>query len=317
MFTDFLNELKQKEILISFSGGKLKYSGPEDNVTPEIINKLKEYKPKLIKYFWPAECHNLMPINTEGTKSPFFLVHGDQTNYYLSEHFGQDQPFYGFFHYGSDGKKNKHKKLRDYIEDYINQLQVVAPEGPYMFGGFSFGGILAFEIAIELQLRGFEVSKLILIDCGIAPSKKSGSKDGNNKSIKLSKVICFPKRVWLKIYHDSWKWYFSIYHNLGLTLPDKYRKKYIAGKYHESMKRYSPARAFAGDILLFKASENKSMNKYLGWDEYCTNIKMITIKGDHDTIKKIDESIESLKTNILAWISETAKNSASQKIFIN
>ena len=307
MFTDFLNDLKQKEILISFSGGKLKYSGPEDSITPEIISKLKEYKPKLIKHFWPAACHNLMPINPEGTKSPFFLVHGDQTNYYLSEHFGKEQPFYGFFHYGSDGKKNKHKKISDYIEDYITQLQIVAPEGPYMIGGFSFGGILAFEIAVELQRRGFKVSKLVLIDCETDLSDKSDSKNKNNTRNKINKISALPKRIWLKIYYDSWKLYFSMYHILGIPLPDKYRQKYIAGKYHESMKNYTSAQSFDGDILLFKASENKSTNKYLGWDKYCNNIKMITIQGNHDSIKKIDESVESLKTNIKAWISETTK----------
>ena len=47
--TNFLLELKQKNIELSFHEGKIKYSGPEENITPELIEKLKSQKGKLIK----------------------------------------------------------------------------------------------------------------------------------------------------------------------------------------------------------------------------------------------------------------------------
>jgi hypothetical protein len=37
MFSDFLEELKEKNIEISFSHGKLNYSGPENNITPDLL----------------------------------------------------------------------------------------------------------------------------------------------------------------------------------------------------------------------------------------------------------------------------------------
>ncbi len=316
MFSDFLVELKQKEINVSFYGGKLKYTGPENAVDKDVISKLKEYKPKLIKHYWPEECHNLMPINPEGSKPTFFLVHGDQTNYYLSDHFGKDQPFYGFFHYGSDGKKNKFKKIGEYVEDYINQMLIVDPKGPYLLGGFSFGGILAFEIAVELQRRGYEVLKLILIDCSVSNSQNKPSEIPAVKN-RFRKIFSVPKKAWLKIYYDSWKWYFATYHLFEKPLPDKYRNKYIAGKYHDSMKNYKPSRAFKGNILLFRASENKSPQKYLSWDKYCDSIKLVTIKGNHDTIKKIEESVESLKTIIADWIRKTEKDDVPDPTLTN
>ena len=68
MFNKFLEELDQKSIKISFSEGKIKYEGPEENITPELIEKLKKYKGNLIKYYWPPECANMMPINPSAPK---------------------------------------------------------------------------------------------------------------------------------------------------------------------------------------------------------------------------------------------------------
>ena len=43
-FSDLIEELSLKEIEISFSEGKLKYHGRKENITPDIIEKLKQFK---------------------------------------------------------------------------------------------------------------------------------------------------------------------------------------------------------------------------------------------------------------------------------
>ncbi len=48
--------------------------------------------------------------------------------------------------------------------DYIAEMRQVQPEGPYMVGGFSGGGITAFEIARQLETAGEEVSLCVLLD---------------------------------------------------------------------------------------------------------------------------------------------------------
>ena len=47
---------------------------------------------------------------------------------------------------------------------YIKAIQTVQPVGPYQLGGWSFGGIVAFEMALQLQAQGHEISLLALID---------------------------------------------------------------------------------------------------------------------------------------------------------
>ena len=51
---------------------------------------------------------------------------------------------------------------------YIEAIQTIQPSGPYLLGGHSFGGIVAFEIATQLQKQGHEVALVAIIDA-VAP----------------------------------------------------------------------------------------------------------------------------------------------------
>ena len=301
MFSEFLAELKQKEIEISISGGMVSFSGPEQYIDNQLIDKLKMYKGKLIKHFWPQECTNMMPINTEGTKTPFILLHGERMNYPLSEHLGIDQPFYGFFHYGSEGEKIFHRRVESFAKDYICQLQKIVPTGPYFLAGFSFGGLVAFEMAAQLQKQGFEVPVLILIDCRIPSLKEPYSTD---------KV--FP-RILKIVYNDSkdlYYWLFNrvrrIYYEFFLLFRTRLHKKnrnyYIMRTYFDIARTYKPKTLFNGEILLFKSRQNNSIHEYLGWDRLCNNISLLIIEGDHKTLYESEESYNMLSKNIGEWI---------------
>jgi thioesterase domain-containing protein len=46
----------------------------------------------------------------------------------------------------------------------LRKILAAQPEGPYTLGGFCAGGVLAYEIAAQLQAAGHEVSLLVLLD---------------------------------------------------------------------------------------------------------------------------------------------------------
>jgi thioesterase domain-containing protein len=307
MFSDFLDELKQKEIEISFSGGTIKYSGPEQYIDKEFIEKLKKYKGKLIKQLWPPECTNMMPINTEGSKTPFILLHGEKMNYPLSEHLGTEYPFYGFFHYGSEGEKIFHKRIESFAKDYINQLQKIVPNGPYFLGGFSFGGLVAFEMAIQLQRRGFEVPVLILIDCKVPSLKEPVSSDKMLYRMSL-RLYNFSKDIYYWFFHKGRSMYYEFFLLFQTNLQKKNRNYYIMSTYMEIAKRYKPKTVYKGEILLFRSKQNKSVHKYLGWDSLSDNIKMLLIEGNHQTIYETVESYNVLSKNIEEWLQAANDN---------
>jgi thioesterase domain-containing protein len=277
IFKDLIEELTQKEIEISFSGGKLKYSGPEKNITPELLENLKEYKGKLIKYFWPKEFDNLMPINTEGSKVPIFIVHGDNSNYIISEHLGPDQPIYGFFHPGSEGEAITFKGVPDMAATYLEKVLAVSPSGPYYLIGFSYGGVLAYEMAVQLQKSGHNVPFLVLIDSA-SPLARELHKPQKDIFQAIRANILHPVRIkWrqtkklLFCYSYLWR---------KKPIPAERRKDYMYLKYLNFTKKYIPDK-FDGDILLFRTTEHPSSSRYIGWDSLVNNIRLVEVEGKH------------------------------------
>lgn len=307
MFSEFLTELKQKEIEISFSGGKIKYSGPEQSINSQLIESLKKYKGNLIKHLWPPECTNMMPINTEGSKVPFILLHGEKMNYPLSEHFGVDQPFYGFFHYGSEGEKILPRNVESFAKNYIIQLQKIIPNGPYYLGGFSFGGIVAFEMAIQLQRQGFDVPVLILIDCK-NPSFKEPFNTTNVFDGILDKFYNFSKDLYYRFFHLGRRILYEFLLFFKTKLQKRNRNYYIMSTYMDIEKRYKPKTVYKGEILLFKSQQNNSAHNYLGWDGLCDHIKMVIVEGNHKTIYESEESYNVLSKNIYEWLQKANDN---------
>nr|WP_330165855.1 SDR family NAD(P)-dependent oxidoreductase [Seohaeicola saemankumensis] len=103
-----------------------------------------------------------------GTKTPFFLVAGMFGNIlnlrHLAHLLGTDRPFYGLQARGLYGDQEPHRDLKQAAADYIAEMRQVQPQGPYMLGGFSGGGITALEIAQQLTAAGEDVSALVMLD---------------------------------------------------------------------------------------------------------------------------------------------------------
>ena len=77
---------------------------------------------------------------------------------------GADQPFYGLEHRGVDGLREPHASVEEMAVELVDHILRVQPVGPYFVGGFSGGGIVAFEIAQGLRARGHEVGALVLLE---------------------------------------------------------------------------------------------------------------------------------------------------------
>jgi thioesterase domain-containing protein/acyl carrier protein len=103
-----------------------------------------------------------------GERTPFFLVAGMFGNVlnlrHLARLLGADRPFYGLQARGLYGDQAPHETFEQAATDYIAEMRQVQPHGPYLLGGFSGGGITAFEIARQLEAAGEKVALLVLLD---------------------------------------------------------------------------------------------------------------------------------------------------------
>jgi thioesterase domain-containing protein len=62
------------------------------------------------------------------------------------------------------GEEVEPRSIRDMAKNYADRIERVYPTGPYNILGWSFGGVVAHELAIELQRRGCVIAHLILLE---------------------------------------------------------------------------------------------------------------------------------------------------------
>lgn len=111
-----------------------------------------------------APWTSLVPIQPNGNRLPLYLIHagGGTVLFYrkLSQFLGQDQPVFGLQPQGLDGKRKFHKNIEEMAAHYIKEIRAANPTGPYLLGGYCFGGVIAFEMAQQLVSQGYQVDLL-------------------------------------------------------------------------------------------------------------------------------------------------------------
>ena len=110
----------------------------------------------------------LVPIQTAGELPPLFCVHpiGGNVLCYaeLARHLGKNRPFYGLQSPWLYGEQKPLTKIEEMAATYIKALQTIQHHSPYYLAGWSMGGVVAWEMAQQLQEAGQEVALVALID---------------------------------------------------------------------------------------------------------------------------------------------------------
>jgi thioesterase domain-containing protein/aryl carrier-like protein len=110
----------------------------------------------------------LFAIRADGSKEPFFCIHpgGGVSWCYmpLTRYVPREYPLYGLQARGLDGAREPARSVREMAADYVEHIRSVQPDGPYYLMGWSFGGVVAQEVAVQLQAAGQTVACLISMD---------------------------------------------------------------------------------------------------------------------------------------------------------
>jgi amino acid adenylation domain-containing protein len=110
----------------------------------------------------------LVPLQTGGAEAPIFFVHqaGGNVMAYLelARCVGRHRPFYGIQSQGVDGKAVPLADVESMAALYVEAMRSVQPHGPYLLGGHSMGGKVAYEMARQLDAAGERVGMLAVVD---------------------------------------------------------------------------------------------------------------------------------------------------------
>ncbi len=109
----------------------------------------------------------LVPVNARrGSGRPCFFVHPAGGNVLCYRDLAErlDRPFYGLQAAGLYGEQSPLQDIERMAELYAQAIRQVQPSGPYLLGGWSSGGIIAFAIAHLLERRGETVERVLMLD---------------------------------------------------------------------------------------------------------------------------------------------------------
>jgi amino acid adenylation domain-containing protein len=212
---------------------------------------------------------NLSLVQPGGDGIPLFIVHGDEASHFIPKHLGAQRPFYAFFHQGEDGKEIRYTSVESIARHFISELKQARPHGPYLLCGYSFGGIVAYEMAQQLTAMGDEVPYLAVLDTyspalhGKAIASDMKFYDPLKKSLMRGLVSRFLRN--------------------GGTVPTRLRNFHIIDTYDRAAMNYTP-RPYKGKLTVFKAEHSWGPNE-MGWESLAKGgMEVRIVPGDHYTV---------------------------------
>ena len=248
----------------------------------------------------PATPTSLVRFKTGGKrKKPLFLVHpiDGQVFFYqdLVSGLDSERPVYGFQAPGLADETEPLTQVSEMATHYIEAMRTVQPEGPYLLGGFSFGGLVAFEMAQQLRAQGQEVAFLFLVDTQATDQVLFNLEDD-------TAVLIFILEHLLKLDKNT----IAIDELRGLTLDEQIsrlvkqqpsvgfdlsqlrQQVHVIKANNAAMLNYSP-RPYPGRLVFFRAQEawnpEQPYHPEQFWLSFASgNIEINTVPGNHLTM---------------------------------
>ncbi|HSK77828.1 MAG TPA: amino acid adenylation domain-containing protein [Thermoanaerobaculia bacterium] len=259
---------------------------------------------------------SLVLIQPGSTEPPFFCIHPAHGNVLcyieLARRLRTEQPFYGLQAHGIVGESTPSDTIEDMAGVYLREIRAVQPEGPYFLGGWSMGGVVAFETARQLEAQGERIALLALFDSH-APSREReragieegalmlgfardlgfdlsgldldallGQVQGLAPAERLSRILEAAKEARL--------------------LPPDVDLAHFAQLFQifrgnvQAMLKYRP-KPFGGRVTLFQAASRAagaSRSSKLGWGRWARGgMDIVKVPGDHHSIVRVPD-VETL-----------------------
>jgi thioesterase domain-containing protein len=256
----------------------------------------------------------LVAIQPAGNRPPFFCVHpagGDVLCFAgLARRLGPDQPFYALRSRGLSPGETALAEIAAMATFYLEELRAVQPAGPYRLGGWSLGGLIAFEMARQLRANGEGVALLALLDApaGVGPAREEGEDDLRF----LLDIAAYVEGLWGKSLGISPRDLQDLGPEARLDLmqarmrdaglltagadPDQLRRILDVYKSNSRAAHAYAPEPYPGRIALFRALEQPAREDAsaappaagdadLGWGRYSAEpVALVAVPGDHTSL---------------------------------
>lgn len=251
-------------------------SGSVNELAARIDKELTRIKPR-------PDLKSIVTIKSASPqKSKVFCFHGaggNVLNYYGLGNYVGDKAFYGVQSLGVDGEEITVKTIQEMAVIYIKEIMTVQPQGPYILAGGSMGGMIALEVARQLQLKGQKVQEIVMFDT-FGPhfdELKYGKWERPLLDRLISRIKGFKNKL-------AFKATLLLLKFQKKNLPQHMRYQLVERKNLTALYQYQPA-PYSGNLTLFRGPKRARgwyADPYLGWRKTILgDIKVIELEGDH------------------------------------
>lgn len=234
------------------------------------------------------EWSPLVELKAGSTSSPLFLAAPSGGNVLcyrgLIDHMGTNRPVYGLQAPGIDGARPLMKSVEEMAECYLDEVIRVQPHGPYFLGGWSYGALVAYEMAVRLSAAGERVPLLVVIDSAIRYSFRMVDAVVGRDEQGICGLLSKPLDEQIAIFRRKTR--------RAEILPPDADPELSRCIYRVSMQNiragleYRP-RPFPGTLTLLEAEEKLARTRVTAeeeWKPLCEEVVRHLVPGNHFTV---------------------------------
>jgi amino acid adenylation domain-containing protein len=246
----------------------------------------------------PALPAGVLALHPHGTRTTIFWVHYVNGN--LAKEMGDHQPFIVVTLTAEDiASLGEAPTLQNIAACHLRKIRATQPEGPYIIGGQCLGGIIAYEIASQMQAAGLGVSALVLLD----PPNLSYLELHDSVMRKLSYAHYLVKKAARLGPRISFvKLRMRVFKSLARGTRTHYgeAEMQVVHEVIETAARAYQPQKYSGAVLLLLASDRPPhMNFLPGWQPLVGNLHTQYVDGHHgellnkNNVRSVADAIES------------------------
>ncbi len=305
-------------------------AGAGEDVGGEVTDGRRETRRTRRKYLVAMDPNG----GQAGERPPFFLVAGMFGNVLNLRHLaalvGSDRPFYGLQARGLYGDESPHETFEEMASAYLEEIRSVQASGPYYVGGFSGGGITAFEMAHQLRAAGEEVGLLLLLDSRLPQTPPLLALD--RAKIQWQRLRQQGPRYVLEWARNRLQWELQQRQRrlgdepISIGSEDQFDNVAIERAFRAALPRYQ-MRRLDSKMILFRPKLDRAYRlgpgRYLdqqkewvwednGWRQWVEEIEIYEMPGDHDSMV-LEPNVRVMASQLRRSLDEAETEHVSQR----
>ena len=252
----------------------------------------------------PTHLHLVrMATSKHPHRTPFFLCAGMFGNVlnlrHLATQVGVDRPVYGLQARGIFGGQAPHETFEDMARDYLAEVRSVQPQGPYLLGGFSGGGLVAYEMAQQLRAAGAKTALVVMLDTPYPDVPVLSLYDRilmKQQDVRRHGVSYL--YTWIRHHVTDWQKGAQSKAAVISRRAEQLHNEEIEAAFRRALERYRGAR-YDGAVLLMRPKlvvaysitgrrdlniERGLVRDDNGWRPFVGDLRIQEVPGDHDSM---------------------------------